>query len=127
MVSQKQIIMTANNTQVNKEKILSVFHAQKANSLAIGKTTARERIRKLQKLHDLVMKYRPEIREAMRLSREGAKAAEVPSEEGSQQAQDERAEEETFEAPAGLNLAPRALPPKVDLHKSDSSSSDKAK
>jgi aldehyde dehydrogenase (NAD+) len=65
MVSQKQIIMTANNTQVNKEKILSVFHAQKANSLAIGKTTARERIRKLQKLHDLVMKYRPEIREAM--------------------------------------------------------------
>ncbi|MEM9931412.1 MAG: aldehyde dehydrogenase family protein, partial [Bacteroidota bacterium] len=41
------------------------FQLQQARYLELGKTTARERIAKLDKLHKAVMKYRPEIKEAL--------------------------------------------------------------
>jgi aldehyde dehydrogenase (NAD+) len=42
-----------------------IFNQQKANSLAIGKTTAKARIAKLNRLLDAVMRYRPEMKAAM--------------------------------------------------------------
>jgi len=57
--------MTATLTSANTEKITEVFSAQQKNQFNIAKTTARERIRKLKKLSDTVVKYKTEIRKAM--------------------------------------------------------------
>ena len=46
-------------------KIHALFELQKANHRNVAKTTAKERIRKLRKFQKTLMKYRPEIKEAM--------------------------------------------------------------
>ncbi len=51
--------------ETNISKINSLFELQKASHRAVGKSTAKERIRKLRKFQKVLMKYRPEIREAM--------------------------------------------------------------
>lgn len=56
-------VASASHTQ--QAEIQRIFKLQQANKMAVGATTAKERIRKLDKLRDAVMKYRPEIREAM--------------------------------------------------------------
>ncbi len=57
--------MTATLSVANTEKIQSVFSAQQKNQYRIGNTSAKERIRKLQKLSGTVVKYKAEIRKAM--------------------------------------------------------------
>ena len=57
--------MIASKTSVDTDKINRVFQAQKANQFVVANTSAKERIHKLNKLHAAVMKYRPEIREAL--------------------------------------------------------------
>lgn len=46
-------------------EIIRIFNIQKQNQFKIGNTTASERIAKLKKLHDAVLKYRPQIKEAL--------------------------------------------------------------
>lgn len=46
-------------------EIQRIFNLQKDNHLNIGNSTASERIAKLKKLHKAVLKYRPEIKEAL--------------------------------------------------------------
>lgn len=50
---------------VDTKKIHRLFEAQRANQYKVAESSAGDRIRKLQKLGDAVMKYRPEIREAL--------------------------------------------------------------
>ncbi len=57
--------MTATLTVASTEKIQSVFSAQKQNQYKIANTTAKERIGKLRKLRDTVVKYKAEIRQAL--------------------------------------------------------------
>lgn len=52
--------------KVDADTIKSLFEAQQRRQYEIANTTAKERIKKLDKLHKAVLKYRPEIREAMR-------------------------------------------------------------
>ena len=47
------------------KKIQRIFEAQRANQYKVAESTAKERKHKLQKLSDTVMKYRPEIRDAL--------------------------------------------------------------
>ena len=47
------------------QKIQEVFRAQKDNQYKVANTTAKERIAKLNRLHDTVIKYRKEIHQAM--------------------------------------------------------------
>lgn len=46
-------------------EIQRIFDLQKKNQFQVGNTTARERKAKLNKLHKAVLKYRPEIKEAL--------------------------------------------------------------
>jgi len=46
-------------------EIQRIFDAQQANQFNIGNTTSSQRIAKLKKLHQLVLKYRPQIKEAL--------------------------------------------------------------
>ena len=46
-------------------EIQRIFNLQQGNYLNVGKSTARERIAKLNRLHDVVMRYRPQMKEAM--------------------------------------------------------------
>lgn len=57
--------MTAIATGTDTQRIKRIFAAQQKNHLAVGKSTRKERIAKLNKLHDAIMRYRPEIREAL--------------------------------------------------------------
>ncbi len=50
---------------VDTKRIHRIFEAQRANQYNVAESSAKERIRKLQLLSDAVMKYRPEIREAL--------------------------------------------------------------
>lgn len=50
---------------VGIERIQKIFETQRKNQYKVAETSAKERIRKLQKLSDTVLKYRPEIREAL--------------------------------------------------------------
>lgn len=59
------LIMTAVATNTSTERIQRIFSAQQANHLAVGKTTAKERIAKLDKLHQAIMRYQPQIREVL--------------------------------------------------------------
>ncbi len=45
--------------------LLGIFQAQQANQLKVGKSTVAERKAKLKKLHDAILKYRPQIKEAL--------------------------------------------------------------
>ncbi len=42
-----------------------IFNLQKENQFNVGNTNAKERIAKLKKLHEAVLKYRPQIKEAL--------------------------------------------------------------
>ena len=55
--------MTLIHTAVTK--IQAIFEAQQKNQYEIALSTAKERIRKLNKLHDAIMGNQAEIREAM--------------------------------------------------------------
>ncbi|HAS40941.1 MAG TPA: aldehyde dehydrogenase family protein [Microscillaceae bacterium] len=46
-------------------EIQRIFEAQQANQFNIANTTSSQRIAKLKKLHQLVLKYRPQIKEAL--------------------------------------------------------------
>lgn len=46
-------------------EIQRIFNLQQENHLRVGNSTASERIAKLKKLHKAVLKYRPEIKEAL--------------------------------------------------------------
>ena len=48
-----------------KEAIHKIFQKQKEHQFVVAKTTARERIKKLQALHDSIMKHQQEIRNAV--------------------------------------------------------------
>jgi aldehyde dehydrogenase (NAD+) len=52
-------------TETSTAEIQRIFNAQKENQFKVGKTTARERIAKLDKLHKAVLKYREEIKKAL--------------------------------------------------------------
>jgi aldehyde dehydrogenase (NAD+) len=56
-----------NDTTTVEDKILirQIFDAQLYNHYKIAESSAKERIRKLQKLHDTVLKYKKEIKEAL--------------------------------------------------------------
>ena len=45
--------------------INEIFEMQKAHQYVVGNTTAKERIAKLKKFHKAILKYRPEIKEAL--------------------------------------------------------------
>lgn len=47
------------------KEIQRLFHLQKDNQFNVANTNARQRIKKLDKLYDAVMKYRPQIKEAL--------------------------------------------------------------
>ncbi len=51
--------------ETSTEEILRIFQLQQGHYLEIGKTTAKERMAKLDRLHQAILKYRPQIREAM--------------------------------------------------------------
>lgn len=51
--------------QTSAQEINRIFNLQKKNQYKIGRTTAAERKAKLKKLHDAVLKYRSEIKEAL--------------------------------------------------------------
>ena len=51
--------------KVNVEAIDAIYQSQKANEQAVSACTAKERIAKLKKLMAVVLKYKPQIREAM--------------------------------------------------------------
>ena len=59
--------MTTNTlvNKVNTQVVDEIFNAQKANEFRIGSTTAKDRINKLKKLMEVVLKYKPEIRDAL--------------------------------------------------------------
>lgn len=59
--------MSATIKQVNTQQaeIKRIFQLQEANQYKVGNSTASERKAKLSKLHKAVMKYRPEIKEAL--------------------------------------------------------------
>ncbi|SHI66356.1 aldehyde dehydrogenase family protein [Pseudozobellia thermophila] len=46
-------------------EMLRVFNVQQQNQFNIGNTTAKQRIAKLEKLHTTLLKYRPQIKEAL--------------------------------------------------------------
>ncbi|MFT4534683.1 MAG: aldehyde dehydrogenase (NAD+) [Saprospiraceae bacterium] len=46
-------------------RINEIFAVQKKHQFAVGNTTAKQRIAKLKKFHKAVLKYRPEIKEAL--------------------------------------------------------------
>lgn len=50
---------------VAAEEIQRIFRLQHENYLAVGKATVAERLAKLNRLHKAIMKYRPQIKEAM--------------------------------------------------------------
>lgn len=52
-------------TETPVSEIQRIFNLQKQNQYNIGNTTAKQRIAKLKKLHKAVMKYRPQIKEAL--------------------------------------------------------------
>ncbi|WP_020528203.1 aldehyde dehydrogenase family protein [Flexithrix dorotheae] len=58
------MIETAENTEV-KDEIKRIFNLQQANRLKISQTTAKERIEKLKKLHQLVLKNQESIKKAI--------------------------------------------------------------
>jgi len=51
--------------ETNATEIQRIFDLQKKNQFNIGNTTASQRIAKLKKLHKAVLKYRPQIKEAL--------------------------------------------------------------
>lgn len=51
--------------ETNTAEVERIFNLQKANQFKVANTTARERIAKLDKLHKAVLKYRPEIKDAL--------------------------------------------------------------
>lgn len=57
--------MIATTTETNSAQIQKIFKAQIANHRAVGKSTAKERLRKIEKFRATLMKFRPEIREAL--------------------------------------------------------------
>ena len=57
--------MTDSNLKNSKETIRRIFEAQLINQYKVAESTAKERIHILQKLHDTVLKYTVEIREAL--------------------------------------------------------------
>ena len=57
--------MTVSNLAENKKNINQVFEAQLTNHYNVAESSVKERIIKLQKLHDTVLKYNKEIKEAL--------------------------------------------------------------
>jgi aldehyde dehydrogenase (NAD+) len=57
--------MTDTIPKVDVQTIHRIFNAQCINQYAVAESSANHRIRKLKKLGDVVMKYRPEIKEAL--------------------------------------------------------------
>ncbi len=57
--------LIAPQIETQAAKIQAVFEAQKANQFKVGNSTASERIAKLKQLHNAVLKYRPQIKEAL--------------------------------------------------------------
>lgn len=57
--------MIAATIDTSKEEIRRLFRAQRANQQAVAQTSARERIAKLRRLHQALMQYRQEIRDAL--------------------------------------------------------------
>lgn len=51
--------------ETNTAEVERIFNLQKANQFKVANTRARERIAKLDKLHKAVLKYRPEIKDAL--------------------------------------------------------------
>ncbi|MBT8221401.1 MAG: aldehyde dehydrogenase family protein [Bacteroidia bacterium] len=51
--------------QTDVKKIKGIFNSQTANQFEVGNTTAKQRLAKLDKLYDAVLKYKQEIREAL--------------------------------------------------------------
>lgn len=47
------------------EEIRRIFQLQQENHLEVGKSSAKERLAKLDRLHQVVLRYRPQIKEAM--------------------------------------------------------------
>jgi len=56
---------TLSATATSATEIQRIFNRQQDNHLHVGKSRAKERIAKLDKLYDLVMRYRPQMKEAM--------------------------------------------------------------
>ncbi|MBI1228244.1 MAG: aldehyde dehydrogenase family protein [Bacteroidetes bacterium] len=50
---------------VDAQRIHQLFKVQNAHQYKVAESSAKERIRKLQKLHDAIMRFRPEIKEAL--------------------------------------------------------------
>ena len=51
--------------ETSASEIKRIFNLQKQNQFNVGNTTASERIAKLKKLHKAILKYRPQIKEAL--------------------------------------------------------------
>jgi aldehyde dehydrogenase (NAD+) len=58
-------ILTTPPVETKVSDIQRIFKLQQDNQFHIGNTTAAQRIAKLKKLHEVVLKYRPEIKEAL--------------------------------------------------------------
>ena len=57
--------MTTITSEVNIEKILKIFEAQKANQYAVADTNVKQRAEKLQRLSDSVLRHRDAIKSAL--------------------------------------------------------------
>ena len=61
----KQLHMIDSLPSVDTREIQRLFETQRANQYTVAESSAKDRIGKLKKLSDAVMKYRPAIREAL--------------------------------------------------------------
>ncbi|MEM7299414.1 MAG: aldehyde dehydrogenase family protein, partial [Bacteroidota bacterium] len=57
--------LIATQVETSTSEVRRIFDLQKQNQYNIGNTTAAQRIAKLKKLHEAVLKYRPEIKNAL--------------------------------------------------------------
>ncbi len=58
-------ILPPTQFETDVSELSRVFNLQVENQYHIGNTTARQRLDKLNKLHNLILKYRPQIKEAL--------------------------------------------------------------
>ena len=55
----------AQSVDTDVKEIKRIFKAQNENQFNVGNTTVRERRAKLKKLHKAILRYRPQIKEAL--------------------------------------------------------------
>jgi aldehyde dehydrogenase (NAD+) len=57
--------LTVAPAETSASEMQRIFAAQQENQYRLGNTTARQRIAKLKRLHEVLLKYRPQIKEAL--------------------------------------------------------------